>query len=149
MILNSWMRVYVCVCIYIYFFPSSAPLQLRELVNCRWAEEVTQQLDTLQLCSLTKHEENEKDKYVLSFFVPVFHRLCNMPFKMSLLKDCFLFHRWTLGRFSSGVGISVWKDPLTSRGSSGCSAQASHCVGFPAVEQGSRVRGSVVAAHGL
>ncbi|XP_045155693.1 E3 ubiquitin-protein ligase TRIM37 isoform X4 [Echinops telfairi] len=39
-----------------------APLQLRELVNCRWAEEVTQQLDTLQLCSLSKHEENEKDK---------------------------------------------------------------------------------------
>ncbi|XP_036196288.1 E3 ubiquitin-protein ligase TRIM37 isoform X2 [Myotis myotis] len=39
-----------------------APLQIRELVNCRWAEEVTQQLDTLQLCSLTKHEENEKDK---------------------------------------------------------------------------------------
>ncbi|XP_029467339.1 E3 ubiquitin-protein ligase TRIM37 isoform X2 [Rhinatrema bivittatum] len=39
-----------------------APLQLRELVNCRWAEEVTQQLDTLQLCSLTKHEENERDK---------------------------------------------------------------------------------------
>ncbi|KAM9257279.1 E3 ubiquitin-protein ligase TRIM37 isoform 1-T1 [Cariama cristata] len=39
-----------------------APLQLRELINCRWAEEVTQQLDTLQLCSLTKHEENEKDK---------------------------------------------------------------------------------------
>uniref|UniRef100_G1RAZ2 Tripartite motif containing 37 n=1 Tax=Nomascus leucogenys TaxID=61853 RepID=G1RAZ2_NOMLE len=39
-----------------------APLQLRELVNCRWAEEITQQLDTLQLCSLTKHEENEKDK---------------------------------------------------------------------------------------
>uniref|UniRef100_A0A8C1WB90 Tripartite motif containing 37 n=1 Tax=Cyprinus carpio TaxID=7962 RepID=A0A8C1WB90_CYPCA len=39
-----------------------APLQLRELVNCRWAEEVTQQLDTLQLCNLTKHEENDKDK---------------------------------------------------------------------------------------
>ncbi|KAG8587642.1 hypothetical protein GDO81_005738 [Engystomops pustulosus] len=39
-----------------------APLQLRELVNCRWAEEVTQRLDTLQLCSLNKHEENEKDK---------------------------------------------------------------------------------------
>ena len=70
----------VCVYIYIFFFSSSAPLQLRELVNCRWAEEVTQQLDTLQLCSLTKHEENEKDKYVLSFFVQVFHRLCYMPF---------------------------------------------------------------------
>uniref|UniRef100_A0A8D0HKC3 Tripartite motif containing 37 n=1 Tax=Sphenodon punctatus TaxID=8508 RepID=A0A8D0HKC3_SPHPU len=39
-----------------------APLQLRELVNCLWAEEVTQQLDTLQLCNLNKHEENEKDK---------------------------------------------------------------------------------------
>ncbi|XP_038163409.1 E3 ubiquitin-protein ligase TRIM37 [Cyprinodon tularosa] len=39
-----------------------APLQLRELVNCRWAEEVTQQLDTLQLCSLIKHEDNDKDK---------------------------------------------------------------------------------------
>ncbi|XP_061155769.1 E3 ubiquitin-protein ligase TRIM37 isoform X2 [Syngnathus typhle] len=39
-----------------------APLQLRELVNCRWAEEVTQQLDTLQLCNLTKHDDNGKDK---------------------------------------------------------------------------------------
>lgn len=39
-----------------------APLQLRELVNCRWAEEVTQQLDTLQLCSLSKHDDNDKDK---------------------------------------------------------------------------------------
>ncbi|KAF7646366.1 hypothetical protein LDENG_00188750 [Lucifuga dentata] len=39
-----------------------APLQLRDLVNCRWAEEVTQQLDTLQLCSLSKHEDNDKDK---------------------------------------------------------------------------------------
>ncbi|XP_076017451.1 E3 ubiquitin-protein ligase TRIM37 isoform X2 [Genypterus blacodes] len=39
-----------------------APLQLRELVNCRWAEEVTQQLDTLQLCSFSKHEDNDKDK---------------------------------------------------------------------------------------
>ncbi|XP_068187412.1 E3 ubiquitin-protein ligase TRIM37 isoform X3 [Antennarius striatus] len=39
-----------------------AALQLRELVNCRWAEEVTQQLDTLQLCSLTKNDDNDKDK---------------------------------------------------------------------------------------
>ncbi|RXM97770.1 E3 ubiquitin-protein ligase TRIM37, partial [Acipenser ruthenus] len=37
-------------------------IRLRELVNCRWAEEVTQQLDTLQLCNLSKHEENDKDK---------------------------------------------------------------------------------------
>lgn len=29
-----------------------APLQLHELVNCRWVEEVTQQLDTLQLTTL-------------------------------------------------------------------------------------------------
>uniref|UniRef100_A0A672HKA2 Tripartite motif containing 37 n=1 Tax=Salarias fasciatus TaxID=181472 RepID=A0A672HKA2_SALFA len=56
-------------CIRVRFYQDSvfsqclrAPLQLRELVNCRWAEEVTQQLDTLQLCSLTKHEDNDKDK---------------------------------------------------------------------------------------
>lgn len=46
----------------VYVWTHRAPLQLRELVNCRWAEEVTQQLDTLQLCSLTKHEDNDKDK---------------------------------------------------------------------------------------
>lgn len=28
-----------------------APLQISELVNCRWAEEVTQRLDTLQQCN--------------------------------------------------------------------------------------------------
>uniref|UniRef100_A0A8D0NAC8 RING-type domain-containing protein n=1 Tax=Sus scrofa TaxID=9823 RepID=A0A8D0NAC8_PIG len=71
-----------------------APLQLRELVNCRWAEEVTQQLDTLQLCSLTKHEENEKDKYVVSFFVQVFHKFCRMLF-------CFSFFRATLWAYGS------------------------------------------------
>lgn len=48
-----------------------APLQLRELVNCRWAEEVTQQLDTLQLCSLTKHEDNDKDKWELPVSLPL------------------------------------------------------------------------------
>lgn len=51
--------VYDLVCLSV----SRAPLQLRELVNCRWAEEVTQQLDTLQLCNLSKHEENDKDKW--------------------------------------------------------------------------------------
>ncbi len=40
-----------------------ASLHLHELVNCRWAEEVTQQLDTLQLNppSAATEEEN-KDK---------------------------------------------------------------------------------------
>lgn len=53
----------VCVCsVNVLLLIFRAPLQLRELVNCRWAEEVTQQLDTLQLCSLTKHEDNDKDK---------------------------------------------------------------------------------------
>lgn len=66
-------------------FLPSAPLQLRELVNCRWAEEVTQQLDTLQLCSLTKHEENEKDKYVLNFFVQY-----GMDFAFVLFNDTIL-----------------------------------------------------------
>nr|BAB64471.1 hypothetical protein [Macaca fascicularis] len=60
-----------------------APLQLRELVNCRWAEEVTQQLDTLQLCSLTKHEENEKDKCENhhEYRVEMVHQSCNDPTK--------------------------------------------------------------------
>ncbi|XP_078729954.1 E3 ubiquitin-protein ligase TRIM37 isoform X1 [Lampetra fluviatilis] len=39
-----------------------APLQLHELVNCRWAEEVTQQLDTLHMCGLSKQEDGDKDK---------------------------------------------------------------------------------------
>ncbi|XP_072163401.1 E3 ubiquitin-protein ligase TRIM37-like [Diadema setosum] len=40
-----------------------APLQLHELVNCRWAEEVTQQLDTLQLCTPQgKQDDVDKDK---------------------------------------------------------------------------------------
>uniref|UniRef100_A0A8C4QQI0 Tripartite motif containing 37 n=1 Tax=Eptatretus burgeri TaxID=7764 RepID=A0A8C4QQI0_EPTBU len=39
-----------------------APLQLHELVNCRWAEEVTQQLDTLHQCGLAKQEDGDKDR---------------------------------------------------------------------------------------
>ncbi|XP_077995341.1 E3 ubiquitin-protein ligase TRIM37-like [Glandiceps talaboti] len=40
-----------------------APLQLHELVNCRWAEDVTNQLDTLQLVGPpSRSEEIEKDK---------------------------------------------------------------------------------------
>uniref|UniRef100_A0A8C0XMT2 RING-type domain-containing protein n=1 Tax=Castor canadensis TaxID=51338 RepID=A0A8C0XMT2_CASCN len=61
-----------------------APLQLRELVNCRWAEEVTQQLDTLQLCSLTKHEENEKDKYIIFFVIQCLIDFCHVRFNDTL-----------------------------------------------------------------
>ena len=32
-----------------------ASLHINELVNCRWAEEVTQRLDTLQQCSINNH----------------------------------------------------------------------------------------------
>ncbi|XP_070573024.1 E3 ubiquitin-protein ligase TRIM37-like isoform X2 [Ptychodera flava] len=41
-----------------------APLQLHELVNCRWAEDVTNQLDTLQLGGplTSRPDEIEKDK---------------------------------------------------------------------------------------
>ncbi|XP_035691993.1 E3 ubiquitin-protein ligase TRIM37-like isoform X1 [Branchiostoma floridae] len=40
-----------------------ASLQLHELVNCRWAEEVTQQLDTLQMCGMgAKHSDDDRDK---------------------------------------------------------------------------------------
>jgi hypothetical protein len=37
-----------------------APLQINELVNCRWAEEVTQRLDTLQQCGAA---HNSKSKF--------------------------------------------------------------------------------------
>ncbi|KAK7087602.1 E3 ubiquitin-protein ligase TRIM37-like isoform X2 [Littorina saxatilis] len=40
-----------------------ASLHIHELVNCRWAEEVTQQLDTLQQCTPTQRPEtSEKDQ---------------------------------------------------------------------------------------
>ncbi|XP_008196455.1 uncharacterized protein LOC661701 isoform X1 [Tribolium castaneum] len=41
-----------------------ASLHLHELVNCRWVEEVTQQLDTLQAVNLnsSRGEDNDRDK---------------------------------------------------------------------------------------
>ncbi|KAL7986922.1 hypothetical protein Chor_005841 [Crotalus horridus] len=60
--IRRWLTEQRAQCPHCRTFTCRAPLQLRELVNCRWAEEVTQQLDTLQLCNLSKHEENEKDK---------------------------------------------------------------------------------------
>ena len=43
---------------------SRAPLHITELVNCRWAEEVTQQLDLLQHTVPAK-SNGENDQYVL------------------------------------------------------------------------------------
>lgn len=44
-----------------------ASLHLHELVNCRWVEEVTQQLDSLQAVTHNgnRSDENDRDKYVL------------------------------------------------------------------------------------
>ncbi|KAJ8917379.1 hypothetical protein NQ315_002403 [Exocentrus adspersus] len=39
-----------------------ASLHLHELVNCRWVEEVTQQLDTLQAVSLNSSRQDENDR---------------------------------------------------------------------------------------
>ncbi|XP_032687906.1 uncharacterized protein LOC116852037 isoform X2 [Odontomachus brunneus] len=41
-----------------------ASLHLHELVNCRWVEEVTQQLDTLQAVGLTnsRHDDSNRDR---------------------------------------------------------------------------------------
>lgn len=39
-----------------------ASLHLHELVNCRWVEEVTQQLDTLQAANTSPTNEGDKDK---------------------------------------------------------------------------------------
>uniref|UniRef100_A0A3B1J735 RING-type domain-containing protein n=1 Tax=Astyanax mexicanus TaxID=7994 RepID=A0A3B1J735_ASTMX len=69
-----------------------APLQLRELVNCRWAEEVTQQLDTLQLCNLTKHEENDKDKWASLYTeCALYTKIRCFPFKNNLNLEMLLY----------------------------------------------------------
>ncbi|CAF3122406.1 unnamed protein product [Rotaria socialis] len=39
-----------------------ATLRLHDLVNCRWAEEVTSQLDSLKINEMTKQKLEEKDK---------------------------------------------------------------------------------------
>ncbi|CAF0974130.1 unnamed protein product [Adineta ricciae] len=39
-----------------------ATLQIQDLVNCRWAEEVTTQLDTLKINEISKQKCEEKDK---------------------------------------------------------------------------------------
>ncbi|XP_054723895.1 uncharacterized protein LOC129234017 [Uloborus diversus] len=39
-----------------------ASLHIHELVNCRWVEEVTQQLDTLQLVGAVKDDSSDKEK---------------------------------------------------------------------------------------
>lgn len=39
-----------------------ASLHMHELVNCRWVEEVTQQLDTLQLVGASKDDNSEKEQ---------------------------------------------------------------------------------------
>ena len=46
---------------------SRAPLHMHELVNCRWAEEVTQQLVTLQNgIPSTSSDNSDEDKWVQS-----------------------------------------------------------------------------------
>lgn len=42
-----------------------ATLHLNDLVNCRWAEEVTSQLDTLKKNQIIKQKHEDKDKFVL------------------------------------------------------------------------------------
>ena len=37
-----------------------APLQINELVNCRWAEEVTQRLETIQKCGDAKNSARHR-----------------------------------------------------------------------------------------
>lgn len=48
-----------------------ASLHLHEVVNCRWVEEVTQQLDSLQAgnCTTPRNEDTDqiKDRYVFNY----------------------------------------------------------------------------------
>lgn len=39
-----------------------AALHLHELVNCRWVEEVTQQIETMQQTNTASHRENYRDR---------------------------------------------------------------------------------------
>lgn len=92
----------VCVCsVNVLLLIFRAPLQLRELVNCRWAEEVTQQLDTLQLCSLTKHEDNDKDKWGAAAVVIFFPFLRSTAVMMLTFRRGFFF-------FCSAAGLWLW-----------------------------------------
>ena len=56
-------------------------LQLKDLVICRWAEEVTNQLNNLKLTE--KHEE--KDQFV--FLLISFHFFINQSFRCELHKE--------------------------------------------------------------
>lgn len=53
-----------------------ASLHLHELVNCRWVQEVTQQLDTLQAVGLSnsRHDDSSRDRYV--WYFPFFFYIC-------------------------------------------------------------------------
>ena len=42
-----------------------APLQINELVNCRWAEEVTQRLDVIQQCGSNAKDRNNRHNRML------------------------------------------------------------------------------------
>jgi len=46
-----------------------ASLHLHELVNCRWVEEETQQLDTLQAVCISnfRHDDSSRDRYEVVF----------------------------------------------------------------------------------
>lgn len=48
-----------------------ASLHLHELVNCRWVEEVTQQLDTLQAVCISnfRHEDTSRDRCEIVFWI--------------------------------------------------------------------------------
>lgn len=42
-----------------------APLELNELVNCRWAEEVTQRLDVIQKCGSDAKERSRANRILM------------------------------------------------------------------------------------
>ncbi|KAF7286315.1 hypothetical protein GWI33_006044 [Rhynchophorus ferrugineus] len=59
----AWRNCGMLICVHIaQNFAVMASLHLHELVNCRWVEEVTQQLDTLQAVSLNGNRGDEGDR---------------------------------------------------------------------------------------
>jgi hypothetical protein len=91
-----------------------ATLHLHELVNCRWVEEVTQQLDTLQAAGFTSTRagDNERDRYIpylLWLLLPGFkcYELLNRTFIISGVKPIKRNSQFSAGHVVAASVISA------------------------------------------
>lgn len=64
-----------------------AALHLHELVNCRWVEEVTQQIETMQQSNSASQRESFRDRWILHTFLALNYFLVIIMCNMILCKD--------------------------------------------------------------